>query len=438
MTTVTVDQIIHAKWLIPCEDKRVLEDHALIVENGKILDILPSAKVAAQYSSPSVEHLSTHALLPGFINTHTHIGMNFFRGLADDLPLMEWLNDHIWPAERAWVNHDLVFDASLFAAAEMIRSGTTCFNEMYFFLNATAEATDQAGLRGHVGITVIDFPTAWAKTTDEYIAKGLDFYQQYKNHERITATFAPHAIYTVGEKTLVKVRDLAQEHGLRINMHIQETIEEIEQSIAFTKKRPLKRLQDIDFISPQLLAVHMTQLEEEDMEILHRHQPQIVHCPESNMKLAAGICPVNRLLNSGLNVALGTDGVASNNDLDMLGEMRSAAFSAKINAENPQALPAEQALQMATLNGAKALGIEGLTGSLTVGKSADFIAINLDEIETQPLYHPCSQIVYSAARQQVSDVWVAGERLMKKRELLTLDEKELIQKAKSWRQKIKK
>ena len=430
------DHIIHGRWVIPCENSEVLENHALVLLQGKILDVLPSKKASQEYSAPVVERFSSHALLPGFVNAHTHIGMNLFRGLADDLSLMDWLHHHIWPAERAWVSHELVYDASLLAAAEMIRSGTTCFNEMYFFLQATAQAADHAGLRGQIGITVIDFPTAWAKNVDEYLDKGLGFYEEYKNHERIGCTLAPHAIYTVGEETLVRIQRLAEKHRLRINMHIQETQEEIVLSLAKTKKRPLRRLHDIGLVTPDLIAIHLSQINEEDLEILRQGKPQLVHCPESNMKLGSGVCPVHSFHENDLNVALGTDGVASNNDLDMISEMRSAAFLSKVTTLNPQSLPATAALRMATLNGAKALGLDKVIGSLRAGKAADFIAIDLGGLETQPLYHPNSQIVYSASRQQVSDVWVAGKRLMKKRKLLTLDEKELLKKAKYWQKKL--
>ncbi len=430
------DQIIHARWIIPCENNQLLENHALIISQGKIIDLLPSQNLDKNYTARVVEHFSSHALLPGLINTHTHIGMNMFRGLADDRSLMDWLNHHIWPAERSWLSHDLVYDASLLATAEMIRSGTTCFNEMYFFLPATAEAAEQAGLRGQIGITVLDFPTPWAQNLDEYLAKGLDFYEKYKNHERIGCTLAPHAIYTVAEKSLIKVRDFAERYHLKINMHVQETEDEIKQSLAETQKRPLRRLQELDLVNPNLIAIHLTQINEEDLDILQEGKPQLVHCPESNMKLASGTCPVMRFRARGLNVALGTDGVASNNDLDMLSEMRTATFLAKHSSHNPQALSAGETLQMATLNGAKALGLDQIIGTLQIGKAADFIAIQLDTIETQPLYHPCSQIVYCASRQEVSDVWVAGKRLLKNRELLTLDEKELRQRAKNWQHKI--
>lgn len=433
----SVDQIIHAKWLVTCEENnKILEDHALVTHQGKIKDILPSPLAKERYTAKTVEHFNSHALMPGLINTHTHSAMNLLRGLADDLALMNWLNNYIWPAEKKWVSHDFVRDASLLAAAEMIRGGTTCFNDMYFFLQATAEAIDISGMRGGVGITVMEFPNAWAGNVQEYFAKGHAFYEQYKNHERVIVTMAPHAIYTSKDDDLIKVREMAEQYHLKINMHIHETADEVNQSLAATKKRPLRRLQEMGLITPRLIAVHMTQVNEEDLAILSAGKPTIVHCPQSNMKLASGICPVETLRQAGLNIALGTDGAASNNDLSMLDEMRSAALLAKLSTGNPEALPAETLLKMATLHGAKALGIDHLTGSLTVGKAADFIAINFDVIETLPLYHPASQIVYAASRDQVTDVWVAGKQLMKNRQLLTLDEKALMASAKQWGKKI--
>lgn len=433
----TIDQLIHAKWLIPCDHQNsVLENHALAIQDGKILAILPSEQAKQKYTAKQAQEFTTHAIMPGLINSHTHIAMNWFRGLADDLALMDWLNNHIWPAERQWVSHEFVKDASLFAMAEMIRGGSTCFNDMYFFLQATAEAAEIAGVRGSIGITVIDFPTAWAKDTEEYFSKGLEFLAQYKNHERINVTMAPHAIYTVGEKTLLRVKEIAEQHNLKINMHIQETADEVNQSMAQTGMRPLRRLQEIGFISPQLIAVHMTQINDEDLEILQAGKPSIIHCPESNMKLASGSCPIEKLRSLGLNVALGTDGAASNNDLDMVSEMRSAALLAKLTTQSTTALPAHEAMKLATICGAKALGIDHITGSLTAGKAADFIAINLDEIETLPLYHPISQIIYAGSRNQVTDVWVAGKQLMKNRKLTTLDEEALKEKARYWSKKI--
>ncbi len=432
-----IDQLIHAKWIITCEDKAILDNHALALKDGKIHDILPSKTAKEKYEAATEQHYTSHAITPGLINSHTHIAMNLFRGLADDMELMEWLTTYIWPAEGKWVNHEFVYDASLLAMAEMIRCGTTCFNDMYFFMDATAKAAELAGIRAHIGMTVMDVPTAWAKTTDEYFAKALEFYQQYKHNAYVTPTLAPHSTYTLSKESLIKVKELADEYKLKINIHLQEAASEIPQTMEKYNCRPLKLLDDIGMVSPQLIAIHMTQLDESDFKILQAKRPNIVHCPESNMKLASGACQVEHLTKLGINVALGTDGAASNNDLDMLSEMRSAAFLAKLTAKDPKAIPADQALKMATLHGAKALGIDHYTGSLSKGKAADFIAIDLEQVETQPLYHPVSALVYAASRQQVTDVWVAGKQLLKNRQLLTLDEKELLQKTQNWRTKIK-
>jgi len=431
----TVDQIIHAKWIITGENK-MLEQHALIVQEGKIQAIVPSDTAAQQYTGKITKKYSTHAIIPGLINAHTHIAMNYFRGFADDLALMNWLNNYIWPAEKQWVNDEFVYDASLFAMAEMIRSGTTCFNDMYFFLPATARAAEISGIRAHIGITVLEFPTQWAQNSAEYLARGLEFLTEYKNHPRITATMAPGHPFTVSDNSFLKIKELADTHNLKINLHLHETADEVNQSVEQYKKRPIKRLHDLGLISERLIAIHMTQLNEEDLGILAASRPSIVHCPESNMKLSSGVCPVEKLKSLGINVALGTDGAASNNDLNMLGEMRSAAFLAKLSTLNPEALNAEEALRMATMNGAKALGAERIIGSIAVGKAADFAAINLDEVETAPLYHPLSQIVYAASRHQVTDVWVAGKQLLKNRQLTTLDEQELRAKAQAWARKI--
>jgi len=434
----TVDQIIHARWIITGESNAdVLENHSLVIADQKIVAILPTEQVKQHYTSPTHHTFATHAITPGLINAHTHISMNYFRGLADDLPLMDWLNNHIWPAEKAWVSHDFVRDASLFAMAEMIRGGTTCFNDMYFFLQATAEAADIAGIRAHIGMTVLEFPTAWAKNVDEYFERGLAFYDQYRDHPRITATVAPHAPYTVSDNTFLRVQEIAETHNLKINLHLHETQDEVTQSLEQCKQRPIARLNQLGLISDRLIAIHMTTLDDDDLKILVDKKPSgIVHCPESNMKLASGACPVSLLQSLDLTVALGTDGAASNNDLDMLGEMRSAAFLSKLTTRNPQSLPADHAITLATLSSAKALGIDHFTGSLKPGKAADFIAIQLDEIETLPLFHPVSQIVYAASRHQVTDVWVDGKQLLKNRQLTTLDENALKKRAIHWQEKL--
>lgn len=435
--TTSIDFLVSSQYVITCEEEnQVLKDHALAVAKGKIIDILPKEEAKKKYPETPIQSYDHHVLMPGFINSHTHLAMNIFRGLADDLDLLDWLNNYIWPAETKWVSNEFVYDATKLALAEMIRSGSICYNDMYFFPEATAKATIEAGLRGFIGMTVIDVPTQFAKTTDEYFDKALSFYDAYKNDPLITPTWAPHSTYTVSVANLEKVARYAKEQQLRINTHLQEAPEEMRNSYDLYQKRPLERLVEIGMVSPQLIAIHMTQINEADEKMLQEYRPNIVHCPESNLKLVCGVSPVDKLLKLGINVALGTDGAVSNNDLNMFGEMKMATLLSKLATSDPTSLPVETVLQMATLHGAKALGISDVTGSLAVNKSADFIAVKLDEIETMPLYHPISQLVYSAARQQVTDVWVKGKQLMKNRALLTLDEAEIKAKAHEWRSRI--
>ena len=434
----TVDQLLCPKWIITCDDpNQVLLDHALVIHEGKILDILPSNTAPEIYQTTQTHYFPDHAILPGFVNAHTHIAMNIFRGLADDLELMDWLNQHIWPAEEKWVSPEFVYDGSLMAMAEMIRGGTTTFNDMYFFLEDTAQAAIKAGIRAGIGLTVINVPTQWAKTSNAYFEKGLAFYQAFRTHDRIIPTLAPHSTYAVDTRDLEKIKILSEELQLKINIHLQEAPGEIAMAMEQQGKRPLQRLNELGLVNNDLIAIHMTQINEADYDLLQEKKPNIVHCPESNMKTVSGTCPVETLLSMGVNVALGTDGAASNNDLDMIGEMRTAALVGKLVAQNPRAVSAEKALKMATINGARALGIDEITGSLKPGKMADCIAINLAEIETQPLYDPVSQIVYAASRQTVTDVWVAGQQLMKSRQLLTIDLAEVLEKAKFWQHKLK-
>ncbi|PPD45676.1 MAG: N-ethylammeline chlorohydrolase [Methylobacter sp.] len=431
------DTVIHARWIIPVEPASVtLEHHALVIHQGRIIDLLPSGQAQAQYQATKTEHLPDHALLPGFINSHTHAAMSLLRGIADDLPLMDWLQNHIWPLEQQWMGEEFVKDGTDLAIAEMLLGGTTCFNDMYFFPNITAQQAITHGIRASIGLIVFDFPTIWAENSDAYINKALALYEELRGQPLITTTFAPHAPYTVSDAPLQKVLELSQKLQTPIHIHVHETRHEVEQALADSGKRPLQRLQELGLLSPALLAVHMTQLTDAEIALLAETGAHIVHCPESNLKLASGFCPVGQCLAAGINVALGTDGAASNNDLDMLGEMRTAALLAKAVADNASAVPAMAALQMATINGAKALGLDQEIGSLVVGKAADVIAIDLNHLETQPVYCPVSQIVYAASRQQVTDVWVAGKHLLKQRQLTTLDIAELKIKIGSWQQRL--
>lgn len=433
----TVDSLLHARWIIPVEpDDRVLCDYSLAIHEGRIVAILPAEEARRRYRGVSEIHLDRHALIPGLINAHTHAAMSLLRGLADDLPLMDWLQRHIWPAEGRWVSEEFVHDGSLLAIAEMLRGGITCFNDMYFFPEVTARAATAAGMRACLGMILIDFPTAYATGPDDYFSKGLALHDAYRSHPLISTAFAPHAPYSVSDAPLARVRMLADELDVPIHIHVHETAEEVAQSLEQSGKRPLGRLQDLGMVSPALLATHMTQLTEAEIELCGAAGAHVLHCPESNMKLASGFCPVQRLLDAGVNVALGTDGAASNNDLDMFGEMRSAALLAKVVSGNASALPAYQALRMATLNGARALGLGDAIGSLVVGKWADLCAVRLDDFESTPIYHPLSQLVYASGRHQVSDVWVAGEQVLRDRVLTRLDAAEILARAHQWQRRI--
>jgi 5-methylthioadenosine/S-adenosylhomocysteine deaminase len=432
-----VESLINARWVIPVEPGHpVLDHHSIAIEQGRIHAILPTAEAREQFSAQRTVDLPRHALIPGLVNAHTHAAMSLFRGLADDLPLMDWLQNHIWPAERQWVHEEFVADGSRLAVAEMLRGGTTCFNDMYFFPDITAEVAAQAGIRGMIGLILIDFPSAWAEDTDAYLARAIEVHDRFRGDPLVQTAFAPHAPYSVADPGLQRMLTIANELELPIHMHVHETADEIQHSEASYGMRPIERLHRLGVLGPSLVAVHMTQLRDEEIEHFAASGASVVHCPESNLKLASGFCPVQGLTDAGINVALGTDGAASNNDLDMLGEMRSAALLGKGVASDPSALPAAQVLRMATLNGARALGLADSIGSLVTGKLADITAIDLGQATTQPVYDPVSQIVYAAGREQVSDVWVAGRRLVSNSRVNCMDIQDITLKAARWGQRI--
>lgn len=433
----SVDTILHARWILPVNDTNsLLQEHCIIIDDGRITHILPSQQARQEFTASVEKTYSEHMLMPGLINAHTHSPMSLFRGMADDLALDEWLNQHIWPAEAQWVSDEFVRAGSQLAIAEMIRSGTTCFNDMYFYPEVTAKLAQDIGIRACIGLICIDFPSAWASSASEYIDKGLELRDNYRSSSLIHTPFAPHAPFTVGDEHLSRIRVLADEMDLPIHIHVHETTGEIEQSLKQYGKRPLDRLNDLGLVSPNLMAVHFTQATDKEIALLAESGSHVVHCPESNLKLASGFCPVKKLIDAGVNVALGTDGAASNNDLNMLSEMRSASLLAKGVSLDPTALSAMQTVRMATINGARALGIDNITGSLEAGKFADIIAVDFSSLEMQPVYDPIANLVYSASREQVSDVWVAGRHLLKDRELTTLNEQNLIRKTREWNVKI--
>ena len=433
----SVDLIINARWLVPVTpSQQVLENHAVIIKDGRIVALMPSDAAKQEYSAPVIQNLPEHCLIPGLINNHTHSAMSLFRGLADDLPLMTWLNDYIWPAEGRFVSDAFVQAGTTLAIAEMLRGGTTCMNDMYFFPEATARVIDKSGMRACLGMLVIEFPTNWASSVDEYLHKGQQLHDHYRHHPRVSTAYAPHAPYTVANKTFESIIVNAEEMDLPIHMHVHETAGEIAQSVDEFGMRPIERLKQIGVLSPRLIAVHMTQLTQEEMLWCSEAGVHIAHCPESNLKLASGFCPVSELDKLAVNISIGTDGAASNNDLDMFAEMRQAALLAKAVGKDPSSIPAHRALEMATINAAKALGLEMDIGSIEAGKYADLTAVSLNTIETQPFFDVISQLVYATGRDKVTDVWVAGKQLLKQRQLTTLDENKIIADARQWAQKI--
>ena len=432
-----VDLLIQARWVIPVEPESVIhENYSLVIDDGKIIDLLSNDEALTKYQPHSLEKLDQHVLIPGMINCHTHAAMALLSGIADDLPLMDWLQNHIWPAEQKWVSEAFVRDGTDLAIAEMLRGGTTCFNDMYFFPEIAAQQAAAHGIRANIGLIVFDFPTIWAENADVYLTKGLALHEQLRHEQLISTSFAPHAPYTVSDEPLRKVRTFADELDLTIHMHLHETLHEVDEQRQKTGQTPLQRMDDLGLLTPSFMGVHMTQLSDEEIQFYAETGAHIVHCPESNLKLASGFCRVAACLDAGINVALGTDGAASNNDQDMLAEMRIAALLAKGVSGDASAVPAMQALKMATINGAKALGLDEKIGSLRIGKAADVVAIDLSDVETQPVFNPLAQIVYAASRHQISDVWIAGKRLLNKRQLTTLDLQELRQRAAVWQQRL--
>ncbi|MCG7371224.1 TRZ/ATZ family hydrolase [Pseudomonas luteola] len=433
---VPLDLLLFPTWIVPVEPAGVvLTDYAIGIKDGQVAVLAPRSDLRRYQTAESVE-LPGMLLSPGLINMHGHAAMTLFRGLADDLPLMTWLQEHIWPAEAKWVSEDFVRDGTRLAIAEQIKGGITCFSDMYFFPQVACEAIHESGMRAQVTLPIMNFPVPGARTADEAIRRGLELFDDLKLHERIKVAFGPHAPYTVSDDKLANVLMLADQLDACIHMHVHETAGEVQEAIEKTGERPLARLRRLGLLGPRFQSVHMTQIDEEDLENLVETNTHVIHCPESNLKLASGFCPVETLWQAGVNVAIGTDGAASNNDLDLLGETRTAAFLAKAVAGSATALDAHRALRMATLNGARALGLERCLGSLEVGKAADMVAFDMSGLAQQPIYDPVSQLIYASNRDCVKHVWVGGRPLLKNGKLTRLDEQELIENARTWGQKI--
>ena len=405
----SIDLLINAQWVIPIEPAGAcLPQHSVAVDGGLIVDVLPQAVARQSFAPRETVDLPDHVLLPGLVNAHCHAAMNLLRGIADDLPLMRWLQEAIWPREHAHMSYAFVRDGTLLAADEMLRGGITTCNDMYFYPEASAEAFDLAGMRGVVGMTVIDFPTPYATDADDYLRKGLTARDRWQQHPLLHFTLAPHAPYSVSDESLLRCASLSVELDLPLHMHIHETSSEVQDAMAQTGLRPLERLAGLGLLGPNLIAVHAVHLTPAEIGLLATYGCAVAHCPTSNMKLASGIAPTHALLEAGVPVGLGTDGAASNNRLDLFHEMRHASLLAKVSTQNAAALPAHRVLQMATLDGARALGLDNRIGSLRKGKAADLCAVSLASQETRPCYDPASHLVYVAGREHVSHVWVAG------------------------------
>ncbi|EXI83343.1 MAG: 5-methylthioadenosine/S-adenosylhomocysteine deaminase [Candidatus Accumulibacter appositus] len=433
-----VDLLIEARWIVPVEPADVvLENHAVAVDDGRIVAVLPQNEAAARFSARSHKRLEQHVLIPGLVNLHTHAAMSLLRGLADDLPLMEWLQHHIWPAEAQHVSEQFVYDGTRLACAEMLRGGITCFNDMYFFPGAAADAAMALGIRAAIGLITVDFPSRYATDTDDYLAKGLAARDQRLEEPLLSFCLAPHAPYTVSDAGFAKVLTLAEQIELPIHLHLHETVQEIDESLQRFGMRPIERLHRLGLLSPALIAVHGVHLDAHEIELLAQHGCSLAHCPSSNLKLASGIAPVSALVARGVNVGLGTDGAASNNRLDLLQEMRLAALLAKGQSSRADALNAHQVLHMATLAGARALALDAEIGSIMPGKAADLCAVAVDDVVLAPCYEPVSHLTYAVGREHVSAVWVAGRIRVEHGQLVESNETGLIKLALLWQNKIR-
>jgi 5-methylthioadenosine/S-adenosylhomocysteine deaminase len=431
------DLLIEAGHVVPVVPHGVvLDDHAVAVRDGVIVAVLPIAEARARFDAKQIVSRPDAALIPGLVNAHTHNPMTLLRGVADDLPLMQWLQGHIWPIEAAVIGPEFVTDGVTLAIAEMLRGGTTCCNENYFFPDVQAATYRRHGFRARVGLPVIDFPTAWARTADEYFDRAGDVHDQWRNDPLVATAFAPHAPYTVSDANFERIRMLSDQLDVPVHCHVHETAHEVAEAQQKLGQRPLARLDRLGLVNDRLIAVHMTQLTDAEIALCAERGVSIAHCPESNLKLASGFCPVAKLSKAGVNLALGTDGAASNNDLDMFGEMRTAALLAKGVGDDASALDAFATLHAATMGGAKALGFEERIGSIEPGKQADLVCVDLGALETQPLHHIVSQLVYACGRHQVGDVWIAGKRKLAQRVLVDMDTDALVANARHWRDRI--
>ena len=433
-----VNSIISASWIYTADKiNTLLEDHSIVILEDEIFDILPTKSVFDKYEADDVFALSDHIIIPGLINNHTHAAMSLLKGYANDLPLKSWLEDHIWPAEKQHVSEAFVKDGSRIAIAEMIKTGTTTFNDMYFYPNETAEAAVEMGMRANIGLVVMEFPTNYASDPEDYLKKGLDFRDQWRDEDLISTSLAPHAPYTISDKTLSLVGTYAEQLNLPIHTHLHETMEEIKNSISQFKVSPIQRFGALGLLGPNLVAAHCTHVGEQDLNLLNQNNVNVVHNPSSNLILGSGIADISKMLDLGMNVSIGTDSSASNNRLDMFEELRMAVLLGKGINHKPEILDSNVAFKMATYNAAKSMNKGELIGSIELKKKADIVAINLDSIFTQPVYNPLSSLLYNGNQGGVDYVWINGTLKLNAGQLENIDLDKLTNIAKSWKTKIK-
>lgn len=429
-------EVLEAAWVLPIEPSEPISDAAVCIDGGRIVEIGATEQLRRSRPAAPRIRLPDHVLMPGLVNAHTHAAMTLLRGYADDLPLMSWLQDRIWPAEHRWADARFVADGTRLAAAEMLSGGVTCFNDMYFFPQEAIEASVRSGIRMMCGQVIVDAPTAYARDIDEYLGKAVNTIEEFADRPGVHVALAPHAPYTVSDQVLAQVAQLSVDRDVRVHMHVHETAGEVEQGIEQYGVRPVARLDRLGLVNDHLIAVHSVHLTDAEIALFCERDVAVVHCPTSNLKLASGFARFATWLRHGLRVGIGTDGAASNNRLDIFADMRLAGLLEKGATGDPSVVPAAEALRVATLGGAQALGLGAEIGSIETGKSADLIAVDLSQTDLLPMYDVCSHLVNCVDRRHVSDVWVAGKRVVKDFVLQTDDREELTGLAHTWQERI--
>ena len=434
-----IHTLIHAGWVMPMAPKGVvLEHHSVLIDDGKIVAVVPTSETS-NIEAQNTFDLTHHIVLPGLVNAHSHAPMNLLRGMGADLPLMDWLTTKIWPAEGNLMSPQFCYEGSLLAGEEMLRSGITCTNDHYFFPTDVARGLNEAGMKCTVSAIFIGFPSAMAKNNNEYYRCAESVIEQFQNNRNIRVAIGPHAPYTVDDETLIRCRDLAEKYDTKIHIHVDETESEINDSLKQFGVRPIERLHNLGLLSERLLSVHTVHPNENELNLLAKAQSSVCHCPCSNLKLSSGFAPVAKMMDLGINIAIGTDSVASNDKLDLLGEARLAAMLGKAVSGEPTSMKVEDILYAATMGGARAIGWDDRIGSLQAGKDADLIAVDLSGVNTVPVFDAHTQLLYSAGREDISHVWVDGKLVVKKQQLVSLrkmTDNKAHEVAKKWQNKI--